>query len=202
VLEDIYQLLMLLSLLFLQPIWACFNRKRGTSMKKFLLAAALLTSVFAINGKAHAEDINPNLAKLKAIQEQMRAQGIEMGLPMMQEMPSEGYQGADKQKILDMAIAEWKENYPEDEVLGARIHMDDWERTSEKRWNTTGDEYLVDYSELQVLVFVKKDNMKATAWPLNVTKDHQNGGKLEVDATGAKATDLLSQDIFLRNVQF
>jgi hypothetical protein len=193
---------MLLSLLFLQPILACFNRKRGTSMKKFLLAAALLTSVFAFNGQAHAEDINPNLAKLKAIQEQMRAQGIEMGLPMMQEMPSEGYQGADKQEILDMAIAEWKEKYPEDEVLGARIHMDNWERNSEKRWNTTGDEYLVDYSELQVLVFVKKDNMKATAWPLNVTKDHQNGGKLEVDATGAKATDLLSQDIFLRNVQF
>jgi hypothetical protein len=171
-------------------------------MKKVILAATLMatTSIMAMP-ELKAEDINPNLHKLKEMREMMRAQGVEIGLPMMQETPSEGYQGPDKQKLLDMTVAEWKSTYPQDEVLGARIHMNDWERRTEKRWNTTGDAYMVNYSEIQVLVFVKKDNMKATAWPVNATKDHSDSDKLAVDASGVKSVDLMSQDIFLKNLK-
>lgn len=172
-------------------------------MKKIIFSAALAAMTLGLaQPQAHADDVNPNMYKLKQFQEQMRAQGVEIGLPMLTETPEDKYQGDDKQKIKDMVRAEWKEHYPQDEILGMRIRMDDWERYTDKRWSDGSESwYTVDYSELQVLVFVKKDDKRATAWPINVTKDHKNNEKLEVDATGAKATDLTAQDIMLHNLK-
>ena len=172
---------------------------------RHLLAMAAITAVCtgAIHAAdARAEDINPNLAKLKEIQAQMAAQGVEMKLPLAQETPPDAYQGKDKEKVLKMVKDAWTSAHPQDEILGMRIQMDDWDRYQDKRWSD-GDEdfYNVDYSELQTMVIVKKDDTKATMWPVNVTKDHMDNDKLAVDVTGVKETELMSQDILLENLK-
>ena len=158
----------------------------------FALGAALV----CLAQPAKAEDVNPNLAKLKEIQAQMAAQGIEIKLPPMEEAPPDSYAGEDKDMVKQMAREAWEKNFPEEEIVDIRIQMDGWDRYQDKRWSD-GDEswYNVDYSEIQALVFVKKDEQLATMYPVNITKDHMNNEKLEVDATSNRETGLLQQDI-------
>jgi hypothetical protein len=172
------------------------------SFKRFFYSAAVLAGLSMINMPAKADDTNPNLEKLKEMQAQLAAQGVQIGMPMATQTPEDAYQGEDKDKVLEMVAEAWKKEFPEDEVLGMRIQMDDWERYQDRRWSD-GDEafYDVDYSTLQTMVIVKKDNLKATMWPVNVTKDHMNNEKLEVDLNNLKDTDLMSQDIFLKNLK-
>ncbi|MCB9991217.1 MAG: hypothetical protein H6867_07530 [Rhodospirillales bacterium] len=168
---------------------------------RHLLAMTALTALMTPAMSARADDINPNLAKLKEIQAQMAAQGVEMKLPMATEAPEDAYQGEDKAKILEMVDQAWKEKHPDDEVLGMRIQMEEWDRYQDKRWSDADEDwYPVDYSELQTWVIVKKDETTATMWPVNVTKDHLDGEKLGVDVTGVKDVDLMSRDILLENL--
>ena len=168
---------------------------------RHLLAITAIAALTIPAIDARADDINPNLAKLKEIQAQMAAQGVEMKLPMATEAPEDAYQGEDKKIVLDMVKTAWAAAHPDDEILGLRIQMEEWDPYQDKRWSDADEDwYNVNYSELQTWVIVKKDETTATMWPVNVTKDHLDGDKLGVDVTGVKDVDLMSRDILLENL--
>lgn len=149
-----------------------------------LLMAA--TPVFAQNPNMTAE----RMAEFqKQLQEQQRkgklAPGVQIPGGTVTETPSDKYSGADKAELVKLTRSTWQNKYPQDQILAVRIGMQNWERKSEKRWSSgTNSRYMVDYSQIQAMVIVKKDAQFAAIYPFNISKDHTDGNKISVDATG------------------
>lgn len=154
---------------------------------------------------------NPNMTPekmaefQKLLQEQQQkgklAPGIQIPGGTTSEAPSDKYSGADKAELVNLAKSTWQSKFPQDQILGMRIGMDKWERKSEKRWSTgTNSWYMVDYSQIQVMVIVKKDAQYALIYPFNISKDHTNGNKVSVDATG-RENPMMQRQIALSNLK-
>ncbi len=155
-----------------------------TGTLSVLLMAA--TPAFAQNPNMTAE----RMAEFqKQLQEQQRkgkiAPGVQIPGGTVAETPSDKYGGADKSELVKLTRSTWQSKYPQDQILAIRIGMQNWERKSEKRWSSgTNSWYMVDYSQIQAMVIVKKDAQFAAIYPFNISKDHTDGNKISVDATG------------------
>lgn len=138
---------------------------------------------------------NPNMTPEKMaefqrlLQEQQKkgklAPGVQIPGGTTTEAPADRYKGADKADLIKLTRSTWAKQYPQDNILDIRIGMSNWERKKEKRWsNGTNSWYMVDYSQIQAMVIVKKDEQTASLYPFNISKDHTDGNKISVDATG------------------
>lgn len=171
-----------------------------------LLALALFVGFSQCQVSAMTPDereqqrINKRLEKLNQFHEMMRKQG-KLPSQKIKEAPKDSYSGSDKKQIKEFAQKTWKKAFPKDEILDIRIQMKEWEKRKEKRWNTTGDSYIVDFSTIQALIFVKKDEQSALIYPLDISKDHTDGDKLSSDAASAKAINVLAQEIALSDMK-
>lgn len=160
-------------------------------------------------GIAHAQNPNMTPEKMaefqKLLQEQQRkgkiAPGVQVPGSTITETPSDKYTGADKAELLKLVRNTWQSKYPQDQILGIRIGMQSWERKSEKRWSTgTNSWYMVDYSQIQAMVIVKKDAQFAAIYPCNISKDHTDGGKISLDTTG-KDNPMMNRQIAMTDLK-
>lgn len=162
-------------------------------MRKTWLVVGMLAVSLGAGASAFAQ--NPNMTPEKMaefqrlLQEQQKkgklAPGVQIPGGTTTEMPSDKYNGADKAELIKLARSTWEKSYPQDKILDIRIGMSNWERKSEKRWsNGSNSWYMVDYSQIQAMVIVKKDEQFASLYPFNISKDHTDGNKISVDATG------------------
>lgn len=162
-------------------------------MKKMQMIVCAGAAILVASSSAFAQ--NPNMTPEKMaefqrlLQEQQRkgklAPGVQIPGGATTETPSDKYSGADKSELLKLTRSTWQSKYPQDEIMAIRIGMSNWERKSEKRWsNGTNSWYMVDYSQIQAMVIVKKDAQNAAIYPFNISKDHTDGNKISVDATG------------------
>ena len=94
-------------------------------------------------------------------------------------MPNDGYQGAERDHVVQLAKTELAREFPDAQVLAAAIPSPDWQR--ETLWrNQTGDWYKIDRSKLQVQLVVKRDDRLAEIRPYNLWKDHLQGDTIKV----------------------
>ena len=94
-------------------------------------------------------------------------------------LPADRYTGADRDKILAVAVDAWKHQEPEFTLLASRIPSEAWAR--ETMWQySNGTWYYVDRSKLQVVLLVAdpKDAKLAVMRPVNIWMNHQKGDSL------------------------
>ncbi len=94
-------------------------------------------------------------------------------------LPTDRYQGTDRDQIVAVAIDAWKHQQAEFEVLASRIPSDAWARETKWRYSN-GSWYFVDRSKLQVQLIIADvdDNSLAIIRPVTIIKDHQKGDSL------------------------
>lgn len=95
------------------------------------------------------------------------------------EMPSDRFQGEDRDKAIKTAISGWKVQQKDFKVLKVRIPSENW--TRETKWTySNGTWYYSDRSRLQVrLIVADHENSElAIDRPINVIKDHQKGDSM------------------------
>lgn len=162
-------------------------------MKTIQSIAAGMAVLLMAGTSAYAQNPNMNAERMqefqKKLEEQQRKGKIAPGVMVpggtTTETPSDKYAGADKAELVKLTRATWQSKYPQDQILAVRIGMQNWERKTEKRWSSgTNSWYMVDYSQIQAMVIVKKDAQFAAIYPFNISKDHTDGNKVSVDATG------------------
>lgn len=91
-------------------------------------------------------------------------------------LPPDRYTGADKQAIIDRAVAAWKAVQPDANVVAVRVIGEKWER--EALWRLENRTwYYIDRSRLQAQVLVKHDDKLAVIRPVNLWIDHVSGDK-------------------------
>ncbi len=158
---------------------------------QFIIRTAAAFLVFSSPAFAQNPNMTPEkMAEFqKLLQEQQRkgkiAPGVQIPGGAVTETPSDKYSGPDKADLVKLTRSSWQSKYPQDKILGIRIGMQNWERKSEKRWSSGSNaHYMVDYSQIQAMVIVKKDEQFAAIYPFNISKDHTDGNKISVDATG------------------
>jgi hypothetical protein len=171
--------------------------------------AAIVVAIVATLSPAFAQNPNMTPEKMaefqKLLQEQQRkgklAPGVQIPGGATTDTPSDKYRGADKAELVKLVRSTWQSKYPKDEIMAIRIGMSDWERKSEKRWsNGTNSWYMVDYSQIQAMVIVKKDAQNAAIYPFNVSKDHTAGNKISIDATG-RDNPMMTRQIALSDLK-
>lgn len=117
-------------------------------------------------------------------------------------MPPDAYKGADKAKLKQAVLAEWKKLYPQDKVLGVRFHMATWQRKQEKEWNGAIKQWqFYDNSVLAVSVLVQKNASVATIFPVFLNINHKKGPNVVVGAE-TKGDGYVHKDMLLKNVKF
>jgi hypothetical protein len=169
-------------------------------MKNKILLGALAFTMFMGSPASAQPDFSQLPPEIQAkMKESLAKQGYEQKLT---ELPSDSYQGDDKDKLIQMAKDEFSKQYPDEKILAARIQMDDWERYQDKRWSDGSESwYMVDYSSIQVLIAAPKDDKTAVLYPVNITKDHTDSEKFEVDAkTDRETNSIFLQEIPLENI--
>lgn len=169
-------------------------------MKKNILLSTIAFTMFTF-GPAHAQ---PDFSQLPPhIQAKMKESLAKQGyVQELNALPADSYKGSDIEKLKQMAKDEFSKLYPDEKILGTRIQMDDWERYTDKRWSDGSESwYMVDYSKIQVLVAAPKDNKTAILYPVNITKDHTDSEKFEIDAkTDREANAMFLQEIPIENI--
>ena len=91
-------------------------------------------------------------------------------------MPADNFQGADRQKAIEVAISGWKAQQEDFQLLKVRIPTETWKR--ETKWTySNGTWYFSDRSKLQVRLLVADHENPELAIdrPVTVIKDHQAG---------------------------
>lgn len=87
--------------------------------------------------------------------------------------PDEKYKGADRQDIEKAIRAEWKKEWPKDEILGVKFHMESFDRSVKWSWSDGGNSWSKsDLSVLCVTVIVKTSAKIATMYPAYVNVDN------------------------------
>lgn len=177
-------------------------------MKKaqLLVVAAALCSL-ALPAMAQNPNMTPEkMAEFqRLLQEQQKkgklAPGVQIPGGTTTEAPADRYKGSDKAELIKLTRNTWAKQYPQDQIIDVRIGMSNWERKSEKRWsNGTNSWYMVDYSQIQAMVIVKKDEQFASLYPFNISKDHTDGNKISVDATG-RDNPMMHRQIALKDLK-
>lgn len=167
---------------------------------KILLSTIALTMLISapVSAQPDFSHLPPEIqAKMR---ESLAKQGYAQKLTAL---PSDSYQGKDINKLKKMAKDEFSKQYPNEKILATRIQMDDWERYQDKRWSDGSESwYMVDFSKIQILVAAAKDAQTAILYPVNITKDHSDNEKLEVDAkTDREANAIFLQEIPIANIK-
>ena len=121
------------------------------------------------------------LAEFQAAQSTLAEQGESLRELIIQQNvpPQDRYQGADRARVLEVALDAWKHQEPKFELLDVRIPAETWSR--ETKWvYSNGTWYFVDRSKLQARLVVadKKNPELAIDRPVTVIKDHQRGDAL------------------------
>jgi len=117
-----------------------------------------------------------------------------------QKVPPNAFSGSDKGQIIKLAEAEWKSKHPNKKILKSGIAMRNWDRRTEWRWSS-GRQYKVDYSKLQVWIIVKTDARLATQYIVGVSKDHMKGDQVnyyapkDLAGRGAFRTEMLLKNV-------
>ncbi|QOV91692.1 hypothetical protein [Humisphaera borealis] len=131
----------------------------------------LLSSLDADAGKA----ADKSLADTQAAMKQKLA-SLREDIITQNPLPPDRYTAADRQAIVDRAVAAWKQTQPDAVVMMVRIPSDAWSRDAMWRLeNRTW--YLIDRSRLQAQVIVKHDDKLAVIRPVNLWIDHVAGDK-------------------------
>ena len=112
-------------------------------------------------------------------------------------MPTDKYNGGDRDQLKEMIVAEWRKLYPGDEILATCLPAN-WSRTTNWKWNNSGW-YKVDTSVLPARVVVKTDDQIATIFCAFINKDHLKNNSLNVGAHTKKA-GYITQNMLLKNV--
>ena len=178
-------------------------------MKSALSILSVVAAMLMLSLSAFAQ--NPNMTPEKMaefqrlIQEQQKkgkvAPGVVVPGGITKDMPSDQYSGKDKAELVRLTKSTWQSKYPKDDILAVRIGMKAWERKSERRWsNGSNAWYMVDYSQIQTMVIVKKDAQFAAIYPCNISKDHTDGNKVSVDTTG-RENPMLQRQIALSDLK-
>ena len=120
-------------------------------------------------------------AEYEAAQEQLKKQAESLSELIIREnkLPSDAFQGDDREEVIKTAISAWKVQQDEFEVLAVRIPAEQWAR--ETKWTySNGTWYYSDRSRLQVrLIVADHENPElAIDRPVNVWKDHQKGDSM------------------------
>lgn len=139
--------------------------------------------------RKHLEDFKTELtAKEKALAESIIQQNP---------LPPDRYTGEDKAALIAKAIATWKEEQPDAEVLASFIADEKWKRDTQWRWETSGWRF-IDRSRLQVQLLVKHDDRLAVNRPINFSIDHTSSDTLSAGPLDALADVLGPQRFVLR----
>ncbi len=132
----------------------------------------LLAALSAEAAKPVAEE----MAKLRA-QLKERQKALRDAIIASNELPPDRYQGGDRAKLVELAMAEWKKLQPDAEVLTVRILSEQWSR--QKMWHYSNKTWgLTDASSLQAQVIVKYEKNLAVIRPINLRRDHMKNDQL------------------------
>lgn len=107
-------------------------------------------------------------------------------------LPSDNYVGEDRDELIKIAIASWKTEQPNAQVLAVRIPAQQWNRDTRWEGKTRGDAKIqgskikvdveltnYDNSKIQVQLIVADENAKlAVIRPVNIWKNHTNNDKI------------------------
>lgn len=121
-----------------------------------------------------AEKISELRTRLSATQKTLAQKIIDEN-----QLPSDRYHGADRDKVIEVAVDAWSYQQKEFELLASPIPSANWAR--ETMWQySNGTWYFVDRSKLQVRLIVAdaQDKRLAIIRPVTIIKDHQKGGSL------------------------
>jgi hypothetical protein len=119
-----------------------------------------------------------------------------------QKMPANAYRGRDKNTITSMAAKEWRKKHPGKPILAKGIAMPNWDRKTEWRYGSVdGKRYKVDRSSLQVWVIVKTDNLIATQYIVEFSKNHTKRNKITINAPANLQGNVFKTEMLLKNVR-
>jgi len=147
-------------------------------------------------GGADADKANAAIASAKAAVEKASDEYSVKSAAAFR-LPADSYRGGDKDKLRSQVQAQWKKNYPGDQVLGLRFTKGDWERRKESNYNN-GSWYHYDNSVLVLYVVIKKSAVLATVYPVYVNKNNQTGA-ITIGAE-TKGGAYSHQDMLIKNV--
>lgn len=94
-------------------------------------------------------------------------------------VPEQSYSGPDRDAMVEMVLAKWKEANLPNEVLKAGINSNQWTRDTRWVWSSgykAWEKY--DKSRLQGFVVVRKDDTVAVIHYVNFLKDHLSNDKI------------------------
>ncbi len=124
----------------------------------------------------------PALAKeLKNTESSLQQREKSLGALIIQQnpLPPDRYTGADREKVVAVAVDAWKGQQADFTVLTSRIPSEAW--TRETLWQYSNSAwYYVDRSKLQVQLIVadEDDESLAIIQPVNIWMDHQKGDSM------------------------
>jgi len=96
-------------------------------------------------------------------------------------LPKDKYRGRDKKVLKKMIFSEWKERYPKDKIMRIVFHSNKWKHFAQKRWNSGDKTWRIeDNSTLNTMVVIKKNKKIATAFLVEVKKNHLNKDMIHV----------------------
>lgn len=114
--------------------------------------------------------------------------------------PAEKYKGADKEDLKKRILEEWKKEWPKDEVLMVRFHMENFDRRETASWDEGSKSWSFDdRSVLCVTIIVKTSDKIATSYPAYVNVD--NTAKATTFGVKTKGGVYVSEEMLVENVK-
>jgi hypothetical protein len=116
-------------------------------------------------------------------------------------LPKETYKGKDAKALKAKVTAEWKKQFPDRKILKLII-VSDWVR--DRRWlknASAAGGYWYDWSAITMYLVTKKDETRATVYPVGVSYEQENKKKLVVSATDKGFNTYAVSDMLLKNVK-
>lgn len=135
-------------------------------------------ALYAVLDPAGAEALTREVEAMRASLA-TRAESLRELIIRENPLPSDAFDGADRDAAIAVAVDAWKHQQKDFELLAVRIPAQAWKR--ETKWTySNGTWYFVDKSSLQVrLIVADTENPElAIDRPVNVRKDHQAGDSL------------------------
>lgn len=114
--------------------------------------------------------------------------------------PAEKYKGADLEALRKQILAEWKKEWPKDEVLMVRFHMENFDRRETATWDEGSKSWSFDdRSVLCVTVIVKTSDKIATSYPAYINVD--NIAKTTTFGVKTKGGVYVNEEMLVENVK-
>lgn len=116
--------------------------------------------------------------------------------------PAERYAGADVEELRKKVIDDWKQAYPNDEIVAVIFNTDGWSRTTRWDWSKGNKAFeKVDYEHIQPKLFYKFDEKHAVEIPVNVYKDYMKDGRLAINPWEKEAEPPVTRLYLLENLK-